>query len=601
MGVEYTGDEIAVVGLAGRFPGADGVPALWRNLCDGVDAVHDYTDAELRALGIGEALLADPSHVRAGGRLDGVEDFDAELFGFDEDLAARTDPQQRLFLEQSWAALEDAGYDPDRYQGTVGVFASASLNRYFLFHLFGNPAVSSAGPDDWEGRLVPGAAPDYLPAQVAYRLGLTGPAVAVQTACSSSLVAVCLAAQSLLDFRCDLALAGGTSVAWPRHRHTPGGLVSPDGRCRAFDAGASGAGYSSGVAVVVLKRLADALADRDRIEAVLRGWAVNNDGAVRAGFAAPGVDGQAAVVAEALAGAEVPPDGIGLVEAHASGTPAGDAIEVAALTRAYRLSTDRCGYCALGSAKTNLGNLDAAAGVTGLVKTILAVRHGTIPANLHYQHPNPEIDLPATPFFVPVKTLDWPDEPRRAGVSSFGLGGTNAHVVVEQAPDGFRPGPGADPGNGGWRVLPLSARTPEQLRHAAARLRAWLAAPAAPALADVAYTLAVGRRAFPYRVAVACRDLAGAVAALDPDRLAALAAVPAASGAAPAPDPAGGRALLGGEEDARELGRRWALGAEVDWEGLYAGGTERRVALPTYPFQRRRCWIDPPGPPEARR
>jgi acyl transferase domain-containing protein len=355
------------------------------------------------------------------------------------------------------------------------------------------------------------------------------------------------------------------------------------------------------VAVVVLKRLADALADRDRIEAVLRGWAVNNDGAVRAGFAAPGVDGQAAVVAEALAGAEVPPDGIGLVEAHASGAPAGDAIEVAALTRAYRLSTDRCGYCALGSAKTNLGNLDAAAGVTGLVKTILAVRHGTIPANLHYQHPNPEIDLPATPFFVPVKTLDWPDEPRRAGVSSFGLGGTNAHVVVEQAPGGFRPGPGADPGNGGWRLLPLSARTPEQLRHAAARLRAWLAAPAAPALADVAYTLAVGRRAFPYRVAVACRDLAGAVAALDPDRLAALAAVPAASGAAPAPDPAGGRAPLGGEEDARELGRRWALGAEVDWEGLYAGGTERRVALPTYPFQRRRCWIDPPGPPEARR
>ncbi|HZD38027.1 MAG TPA: polyketide synthase, partial [Actinomycetes bacterium] len=464
MGAQRTGDEIAVVGLAGRFPGAGDVPSLWRNLCDGVDAVREYTQAELRALGIGEELLADPRHVRAGGRLDGVEEFDAAFFGFDDAEAARTDPQQRLFLEQAWLALEDAGYDPAGDDGTIGVFAGASANRYFLFHLLGNPAVSDAGPDDWEERLLPGAAADYLPAQVAYRLGLTGPAVAVQTACSSSLVAVCLAAQSLADFRCDLALAGGASVAWPRHRHLAGGLVSPDGRCRAFDAAGQGASYSSGAAVVALKRLEDAEADRDRLYAVLRGWAVNNDGAARAGFAAPGVDGQAAVVAEALAAAQVPADGIGYLEAHGSGTLVGDAIEVAATTRAFRESTDRSGYCALGTIKTNLGNLDAAAGAAGLVKAVLAVHHGSIPANLHFERPNPEIDFAATPFFVPVKTQQWPPPwdgaPRRAGVSSFGLGGTNAHVIVEQASTPPEPPAGAGTG---WQVLPLSARGPAEL------------------------------------------------------------------------------------------------------------------------------------------
>lgn len=579
MAADRSGDEIAVVGLAGRFPGADDVPALWRNLCDGVDAVHDYTEAELRALGIGEELLADPCHVRAGGRVEGVEEFDAGFFGFGEREAARTDPQQRLFLEQAWLALEDAGCDPARHDGTIGVFAGASVNRYFLFHLLGNPAVSDAGPDDWEGRLLPGAAPDYLPAQVAYRLGLTGPAVAVQTACSSSLVAVCLAAQSLTDFRCDLALAGGASVAWPRHRHVPGGMVAPDGRCRAFDAAGQGAAFSSGAAVVALKRLEDALADRDHLYAVLRGWAVNNDGAARAGFAAPGVNGQAAVVAEALAAAELPADGIGYLEAHGSGTLVGDAIEVAALTRAFRQSSDRRRYCALGSVKTNIGNLDAAAGVVGLVKAVLAACHGTIPANLHFDRPNPEIAFPETPFFVPVKTLEWPQPsgaPRRAGVSSFGLGGTNAHVIVEQAPP-----PPARPGGAaaGWRVLPLSARSPGELRAVARRLRARLASPPQPPLEDVAFTLATGRHAFAHRSAVVCRDLAGALALLDADGPAAGAAVMAA-----APP-----------EDLAALARRWVAGEPVDWKRLQDGGAPRRVPLPGYPFARRRLWIGPPS------
>jgi 3-oxoacyl-(acyl-carrier-protein) synthase len=307
---EIGSDMIAVVGLAGRFPGAQDVSAFWWNLCAGVDSIHDYTDDELAALGIGTALRGDPEHVRAGGRLDGIEDFDAEFFGFTADEAARTDPQHRLFLEAAWQALEDAGRDPATEQGPVGIFASSSANRYFLFHLFDNPAVTGAvDTDDWEARLLGRQLTDHLPGQLAYRLRLTGPALAVQSACSSSLAAVCLAAQSLAEYRCDLALAGGVSVTWPRYRS--GALASADGRCRAFDAAANGSGFSSGVGVVALRRLADAIADRDHIYAVLPGWAMTNDGPNRAGYAVPGPAGQAAALAEALAVAQVDPAEVG--------------------------------------------------------------------------------------------------------------------------------------------------------------------------------------------------------------------------------------------------------------------------------------------------
>jgi phthiocerol/phenolphthiocerol synthesis type-I polyketide synthase E len=544
-----TGDEIAVVGMAGRFPGAASVDALWWNLCAGVDAIHDYTDGELRALGIGPGLLDDPAHVKAGGRLPGVEDFDAELFGFGDDEAARTDPQHRLFLECAWEALEDAACDPERFDGSIGVFASASVNRYLLFHLMGNPALGTTDPDDWEGRLVPYQLGDHLPGQVAYRLGLTGPAIAVQSACSSSLVTVCLAAQSLLDFRCDLAIAGGASVTWPRYRYTPGGLVSPDGRCRSFDARGQGTGFSSGAGVVALKRLADAEADGDFVHAVLSGWAVTNDGAGRGGFPVPGVAGQVAAVTEALACAEVSPDDVGYVEAHGSGTTLGDAIEVTALCRAYRAGgAHRTGYCALGSVKTNIGHLDAAAGIAGFIKAVLAVEHGRIPANLHFAEPNPELDLAGGPFVVPVKTGDWPRTAHRiAGVNAIGLGGTNAHVILAQAP-GRVPRP-ASPGP--WR-LPLSAHTPAALREVVTRLRAHLVEHPDLSLADVAHTLASGRRRLRHRTVVQCRDVAGAVAALDPDACA-------------------------------TDGATWPDGTEG-----------RRVRLPTYPFQRRRHWIEVP-------
>ncbi|MGN9894490.1 AMP-binding protein [Micromonospora sp. L31] len=568
---EYTGDEIAVVGLAGRFPGAPDLATFWWNLCAGVDSIHDHSDAELAALGIGPGLRADPRHVRAAGRLDGVADFDAEFFAMGEQEAARTDPQHRLFLETAWEALEDAGHDPTRFPGLVGVYSATSANRYFLFHLLDNPAVvGDVDPDDWEARLIGRQFTDHLPGQVAYRLGLTGPAVAVQSACSSSLVAVCLAAQSLADYQCDLALAGGVNVTWPRYRHTPGGLASPDGRCRAFDEAADGAGFGSGVGVVALRRLADAQADGDRIYAVLPGWAVTNDGPDRAGFAVPGPAGQAAAVANALAAADVAPGEVRFIEAHGSGTPLGDAIEVAALHEVYGGAAP-AESCALGSVKTNIGHLDAGAGVAGLIKTVLAVQHGVIPPNLHFTRPHPEIDLAGGPFYVPTKARDWPPGPRRvAGVSSFGLGGTNAHVVVEQPP----PVEPVEAPEGAAYLLPVSARTPGALRAALTRLRAHLAG-AAPALPAVAATLALGRRAFDCRAAVVATDPAGAIAALD-ELLDA------------------DTRIAGPAGRLRDLAADWVAGGDVDWAALHPGGGVRRTGLPGYPFQRRRYWIDPP-------
>ncbi|WP_422751939.1 AMP-binding protein [Micromonospora sp. WMMD708] len=568
---EYTGDEIVVVGLAGRFPGAPDAATFWWNVCAGVDSVHDHSDAELTALGIGPRLRADPRHVRATGRLDGVTDFDAEFFAMGDEEAARTDPQHRLFLETAWEALEDAGHDPTRFPGLVGVYAATSANRYFLFQLMDNPAVvGDVDPDDWEARLIGRQSTDHLPGQVAYRLGLTGPAVAVQSACSSSLVAVCTAAQSLADYQCDIALAGGVNVTWPRYRATPGGLASPDGRCRAFDEAAEGSGFGSGVGVVALRRLADAQADGDRIYAVLPGWAVTNDGPDRAGFAVPGPAGQAAAVANALAAAEVAPGEVRFIEAHGSGTPLGDAIEVAALHEVYGGAAP-AESCALGSVKTNIGHLDAGAGIAGLIKTVLAVQHGVIPPNLHFTRPHPEIDLAGGPFYVPTKARDWPDAPRRvAGVSAFGLGGTNAHVVVEQPP----PAVPAEPSPPRAWLLPVSARTPQALRAALTRLRHHLAG-VGPALPEVAATLALGRRSFARRAAVVAADLAEAVAGLD-KLLATDATVAGAPGAL------------------RDLAAGWVAGRDVDWAALHPEGTVRRTGLPGYPFQRRRHWIDPP-------
>ncbi|GAA3767005.1 polyketide synthase [Micromonospora maritima] len=500
---------IAVVGMAGRFPGAPDVDQLWRAVRDGRDLVRRWRPDEWDAAGPSTELRADPGYVPVFGRLDGLADFDAEFFGYSDEEAARLDPQQRIFLELCWSALEHAGHT---CSGDVvgGVFAGAAPNRYLLGNVL--PALPAGERWTWP----PGSSADYLPTRVSYALDLTGPSVAVQTACSSSLVAVCLAAQSLLDYRCDVALAGGvavTSVDQVGYLARPGDQTSPTGYLRAFDATADGTVYGNGGAVVVLRRLEDALADGDHVHAVLRGWAVTNDGAARAGFASPGVDGQVTAIAEAWAAGGLEPDTVGLVEAHGGGTRLGDVIELEALRRAFGPIT--AGGCAVGSVKTNIGNLDAAAGVAGLVKAVLAVRHGVLPASLHHERPGPDAGLDGTGLYVPVRSRPWVTDgrPRRAGVNSFGLGGTNAHVVVEQAHQPVSPAPGPS----GPDLLVLSAPTEAALHATAARLADALAelaaggAPDVPAtLGDVCWTLAVGRRPFGFRAGLVVTDLADA-------------------------------------------------------------------------------------------
>ncbi len=410
-----TDERLAVVGLGCRVPGAQDPETLWRKLCGGFDAIGEH----------------------GFGRLEALEDFDAAAFGMTDSEAALVDPQHRLFLEVARWALEDAGCDPAGTEAQIGVFAGCGADRYRRHHLMGNPALleASASPEQWDELLATGSA-DYLPARVAYALGLTGPAVAVQTACSSSLVAVCQAGQSLLDYRCDVAVAGGAAVVSTRQTGWRGGTLAADGRCRPFDANATGQVFGNGGAAVVLKRLSDAVEEGDFIYAVLAGWAVNNDGAARAGFTTPAVSGQAAVVAEALAVADWDPGDIGFVEGHGSGTPIGDAMEIEALGRAYAsMAGDAVPEPFLGSAKGNLGNLDAAAGVVGLLKTVLAVREGVIAPTLHFTGFHSDVDFAGAKFTVNTQPCPWPS-PRRAGVSSFGLGGTNAHVLVEQAPEG---------------------------------------------------------------------------------------------------------------------------------------------------------------------
>src|SRR5688572_13543088 len=461
--------EIAVVGLSGRFPGARNLEEFWNRLCEGAELVTFFSDEELLRRGAEQSALEDPHYVKAEAILEGVELFDALFFGFTPREAETLDPQHRLFLEESWAALECAGYNSETYQGRVGVFAGESLNSYFLHNLYPNrKLLESLGAS----QVVIANDRDYLATQVSFRLNLKGPSLSVQTACSTSLVAVHLACQSLLSRECDMALAGGVSVGFPQGlggHYQEGGIISPDGHCRAFDAKARGTVKGSGVGVVVLKRFADALNDRDTIHAVIKGSAINNDGAVKVGYTAPTVEGQASVIEEALALASIEPETIGYVEAHGTGTALGDPIEIAALTQAFRTGTQATGFCAVGSVKTNIGHLDAAAGIAGLIKTVLALEHRTLLPSLHYQESNPNIDFKTSPFYVNTKLTDWKaaDHPRRAGVSSFGIGGTNAHVVLEEAP----PVPTAtSKTTRDWHLLPLSARSSAALHDLSSRL-----------------------------------------------------------------------------------------------------------------------------------
>jgi amino acid adenylation domain-containing protein len=512
-------NDIAVIGIAGRFPGASNPREFWENLKGGVNAFRRFSAGEIEDT-FGAEVRGSPDYVPVRPHLDNVDQFDAEFFGMLPREAKFTDPQQRVFLECCWEALEDAGYDPATYAGPIGVFAGSSFNSYLLKHVCGDREGIDRFTSDYQVssyQELLGALPEFLPTRVCYRFNLTGPGVNVQSACSTSLLAIAQACQSLLMYTSDMVLAGGVSITFPQKRGyvaTEGAMVSPDGACRPFDASAAGTVFGSGAGAILLKRLADAKADGDHIYGVIRGFGINNDGSVKAGFAAPSVEGQAAVIVQAHAMAGINPREIGYIECHGTATPLGDPIEFAGLERAFREGTDDRGFCVLGSAKGNIGHLDAAAGVTGVIKTLLTLKHERIPPLAGYTKPNPHIDLESSPFTITGTTIDWPrgNAPRIAGVSAFGVGGTNVHLVIEEAPAEQRVESKANA-----QLLLLSARSPAALAKASQNLADRLASAPDTNVADVAWTLQHGRRRFKHRKAVVATDRAAAITALAGD------------------------------------------------------------------------------------
>jgi acyl transferase domain-containing protein/thioesterase domain-containing protein/acyl carrier protein len=494
QGPDDTGaGDIAIVGMAVHLPGAASVADYWRNLRDGIESIRRLSEAELLAAGESPARMRHPRFVPAAAPLDRFEHFDADFFGFSPKEAAILDPQHRQFLEVAWEALEDAGHPPEAFPGAIGVYAGCGMGSYFYFNLCSNPGLV----EDTGMFLLrhTGNDKDFLSTRVSHILDLKGPSINVQTACSTSLVAIHYAAQALLNGECDMALAGGVTVELPQGRgyvFNEGEILSPDGHCHAFDHRAQGTVFGSGAGCVVLRRLSDAIRDGDHVWAVLKGSAVNNDGAAKAGYLAPSVEGQAQCIAEAQAVAGVSPDTVGYVECHGTGTYLGDPIEVAALTQAFRRGTLRNGFAKIGSVKTNIGHLDTAAGVASLVKTALALHHRQMPPSLNFEAPNPAIDFAGSPFTVNDRLTDWvSDGPRRAGVNSLGVGGTNAHAVLEEAPARR-----SDESDWPFQPLIVSARSKAALDDACARLAAHLRAKPDQPLADVAFTLREGRRAF---------------------------------------------------------------------------------------------------------
>lgn len=526
---EFNGSEIAIIAVAGKFPGTKDIESFWQNLRDGVESISWLTDEELIKSGVSLDLLNNPNYVKSSAVLSDIELFDANFFGYSAKEAELIDPQQRLFLELAWQAIEKAGYDPQTYSGLIGVYGGVGMSRYLLNNLIPHHQLSET-IDPLQ--LAISNDKDFLPTRVAYKLNLTGPAVNVQTACSTSLVAVHVACQGLLNGECDVALAGGVTLGIPQkigYLYQEGMILSPDGHCRTFDAKAQGTIAGSGAGIVVLKRLKDAISDRDHIHAIIKGSAINNDGAMKVGFTAPSVSGQAAVIGEAQAIAGVDAETISYIEAHGTATPLGDPIEIEALTQAFSESTDKKGFCAIGSLKTNLGHLDTAAGVAGLIKTVLALQNKMLPPSLHFETPNPKIDFANSPFYVNTTLKEWitNNTPRRAGVSSFGMGGTNAHVILEEAPVQVKSqkskgasalGSCADLKQLAFKseyfLLCLSAKTASALEKSTANLITHLKEHPELNLGDVAYTLNSGRRGFNYRRMLVCQDLEDAVQAL---------------------------------------------------------------------------------------
>ncbi|MFE4575382.1 SDR family NAD(P)-dependent oxidoreductase [Streptomyces chartreusis] len=516
MSDESSNLAIAVIGMSCTFPGATTPEEFWRNVSAGVESLTELTDEDLAAAGVDPATAAAPNYVRRAASIDGIDMFDAGFFGMSPREAELMDPQQRLFLEHCWRVIEAAGYDPNRLGVPVGVYAGAGVNTY-IDQVRSNVDVKELNATGAELHDVGSIENDldYLTTRVSYKLNLTGPSINISTACSTSLVAVHMAAQALRTFECDLALAGGVAVTPPvrsGYLYQEGSISSCDGHTRSFDASSTGTVLGAGVGAVLLKRLEDALADGDVIHSVIIGSAVNNDGADKAGFTAPGVPGQSDVTSTAHAVAGITADTVAYQEAHGTGTLIGDPIEVRALSRAFRESTDRVGYCALGSVKANIGHMDTASGIAGLIKASQAVRHGLVPPQINFSTPNPGIELESSPFFIPTEPMPWQSaagQPRRAGVSAFGFGGTNAHVVVEEPP--ARP---ASVDTGDWRILPVSAREEAAVQEYLRSLTDMLSGTDRPPLVDVAMTLQEGRSRFVRRAAVVARSADEAADAL---------------------------------------------------------------------------------------
>lgn len=564
--------DIAIIGMAGKFPDAKNIEEFWENIINTKNSIKNFTDEELTIQGIEENLLKDKNYVKSKGYLENSEYFDADFFKFSKHEAEILDPQYRLFFEIAWEALENSAYVPENYKGKIGIFASSSnIDTYYNHNLF-KSGKSSLHPDNFTIMLH--NAKDFLSNLLAYKLKLCGPAITVQTACSSSLVAICMACQSLLSFESDMVLAGGVCITMPLksgYLFQEGMMLSPTGKCSTFDKNADGIVMGNGLGVVVLKRLNEAMKDGDYIHAIIKGTSVNNDGGNKIGFTAPSVAGQQAVIESALNKANIKPDMLSYIETHGTGTILGDLIEVEALTRIFKEHTREI---TLGSVKPNIGHLDAAAGVANLIKVTQALKYKILPPNLNFHQSSPQLKLAQTPFKINIKPVPWLSHnlKRYAGVSAFGIGGTNAHVILTEAPEKEE---SSNPRE--KALLVISAKTPDVLIQIKRNLASFLFKNKKINLSDVAYTLQVGRKNFHHREAFICLDIEDAISQLNSEL----------ANIKENPDDT--------TESLKEISIRWLSGELVDWSILHDKNKRSRVPLPTYPFERKKHWIVAPN------
>lgn len=577
-------DGVAIIGMAGRFPGASNVNEFWENLKNGKESITYFSKEDARACGIDEQTLNDPNYVFAGGLLENVEYFDANFFGFTPREAENMDPQQRLFLECCYEALEDGGYAKNSYECPVGVYAGSNMSYYFLYHL-----ASKLGIKD-DVSIAAGNDKDYLATRVSYLFNFKGPSINVQTACSTSATAIAMACEGLLNYHCDMAIAGGSGIKLPQkagYLYKTGFIGSPDGHTRPFDENAYGTVFTSAVGTVLLKRLEDAVNDGDHIYAVVKGIAVNNDGSDKVGFTAPSREGQAEVIAAAQNLAEVNPEDISFVETHGTGTSLGDPIEVSALTNVFEQSTNRKSFCALGSVKGNIGHSISGSGVAAVIKTALALENKQIPPTINFEAPNSKIDFENSPFYVNTRLCDWKSEgkPRIAGVSSFGFGGTNVHAVLEEAPILE-----SSPDTRKWKLLTVSAKTDNALNNMCRNFADYFKNNPGINFADAVYTLNVGRKDFEFRRAIVCENREEAIKLLELEVGENIFTGTAEKNNAEIVSE--NEAYSGTKEDLISLAKLWVKGTPVDWESFYKDERRLRIPLPAYPFERKKYWVE---------